>query len=284
MKIAMECVPCFLKQTVSSLKMITLEEHDQEIVLREVLELASKIDFELSPPEFGQMIHKLIREKTNSTDPYKKLKVLANQRAKELYKVIQPRVMKATNPFYMAIKFAIAANIMDFGVFSDWNEANVIESFNKAKSKEICGKICDRLYKKISLAKNVLVLGDNAGEVVFDKLLIETFPGNAKIYYAVKGSPVINDVTIDDAYDAGIGEVAEIISNGTDIPGTVFEKCSSQFRNIFNSVDLIVSKGQGNFETLHDRNKKIYFMLQIKCRAIADKYGYNVGDWKLVNH
>ncbi|MDA3898953.1 MAG: ARMT1-like domain-containing protein [Spirochaetes bacterium] len=116
------------------------------------------------------------------------------------------------------------------------------------------------------------------GETLFDRILIEQFPGNAKVYYAVKGSPVINDATKEDALDVSIDKVAKIVSNGTDIPGTIIEDCSPNFQKLFKDADVIVSKSQGNFETLNENEREIFFILQIKCAALACRNGFHKED------
>ena len=136
-----------------------------------------------------------------------------------------------------------------------------------------------QLKQDLDNAKNVLILADNAGETVFDSLLIEQLPEHLEVTYAVKGSPVINDAVEADAIDAGIDELAEVIDNGTDAPGTLLHQCSSSFIEYFNSADVVIAKGQANFETLNTANREIYFLTQIKCPVIAKAYDYQVGDW-----
>ena len=128
-------------------------------------------------------------------------------------------------------------------------------------------------------ANSILILGDNAGETVFDKLFIENVKTNGKIYYAAKASPIINDATINDALNVGLDNVSEIISNGTNAPGTLLGSCSQEFIDIYNKADVVIAKGQANFETLNNEKRKIYFLTQIKCSAIAEKYNFCVGDW-----
>jgi len=183
------------------------------------------------------------------------------------------------NPFSAAVRFAIAGNILDFGAKTEWSESRVRESFAKALEVSLAADHTDELHSRLKTAKTVLVLGDNAGEAVFDRLLIERFPGSAKVYYAVKGSPVINDITEEDAKDSGITGVAEIINNGTDIPGTHLPSTSQEFRKCFFSADVVISKGQGNFETLLDEDRDIFHILQIKCESLAKRNNLSLGDW-----
>lgn len=160
----------------------------------------------------------------------------------------------------------------------------IAKSFAEAieNGKRFDGEKLSRLYNEIKMAKRVLILGDNAGEAVFDRLLIENCPRKTGIYYAVKSAPVINDVTADEAMDSGLGKVATIIANGADIPGTVLEKCSPAFSEIFNTADVVIAKGQGNFETLNEERRKIWFLFQVKCPVIAKYYHFTLSHWMIL--
>jgi uncharacterized protein with ATP-grasp and redox domains len=135
------------------------------------------------------------------------------------------------------------------------------------------------LENRIKCSKTILFLGDNAGEIVFDKLLIETI-NHPNVYYAVRGKPVINDVTVDDASYVGIDKIAKVISNGYDAPSTIIEKASKEFKRIYNDADLIISKGQGNLEGLINNTRNdLYFLLMVKCDVIARLLGVKKGDY-----
>ncbi|MCK5255186.1 MAG: DUF89 family protein, partial [Deltaproteobacteria bacterium] len=119
---------------------------------------------------------------------------------------------------------------------------------------------------------------DNAGEIVFDRLFIEQLP-REKVTYVVRGEPIINDVTIEDAREVDMFELVDVIDNGSDAPGTILETCSHEFQKRFASSDLVIAKGQGNYETLSDINKRIFFLLQVKCPVIAKDIGFEVGSF-----
>jgi len=279
MRACLECIPCFIRQAMDACKMVLDDKQIQQKVMKKVLLATAEFDMNLTPPEMAQKIHRIIREETGCEDPYFDIKQKSTDRAIEIRDKVQFRV----NSFEKAVRFSIAGNIMDFGVKSTWNEDLIMESFNKAENIAIDRDMIGKLYEEIAPAKTVLVLADNAGESVFDKMLIENFPGSAEVIYAVKGSPIINDVTQYDAERADIGSVATIISNGVDIPGTSLEQSSSEFVDCFNRADVIIAKGQGNFETLNTCKRKVYFLFQVKCSVIADYYDYGLGDWMVTN-
>ena len=131
-------------------------------------------------------------------------------------------------------------------------------------------------------AQDILYLADNAGEIVFDRLLIEQLPMQ-KITVVVKGFPIINDATMEDAVAAGLTEIVSVIDNGSDAPGTILEICSDAFVSRFEQADLIITKGQGNYETLSDIDKNIYFILKAKCPVIASDLGCPIGQMVLIN-
>ena len=279
MRTSLECIPCFIRQALDAAKMITSDEKILISAMKKVMAAMAAFDLSLTPPEAGQIIHRIIRAEVNDSDPYIKLKRLSTRRATELGERVKNSIYASGNSFETAVKFSIAGNIMDFGMKSEWDESHIMSSFKKAETEPVDSKTIQRLYDEIKNAKNVLVLGDNAGETVFDRLLIETFPGNARVFYGVKGSPVINDAVAEDAIEAGINSVAEILPNGTDSSGTLLHKCTPEFIEQFNAADVVIAKGQGNFETLNNAARKIYFLFQVKCAVIADFYNFKNGEW-----
>lgn len=279
MRTCLECIPCLIRQALDAARMVSSDEKSIEKVMKQVLKASSEFDLNLTPPEMGQIVHRIIRNELGNSDPYFAIKEQSTMRALKLSSKVEELINNSIAPFETAVRFAIAGNIMDFGAKSKWDEDHIMNSFDKALTMPVDITAVDQLYQKIAVAEKVLVLGDNAGEVVFDKLLITQFPGNAEVIYAVKDSAVINDVTRYEAERSGIAEFAKIISNGLDMPGTAIKRCSKEFIKEFNEADVVISKGQGNFETLNADNREIFFLLQIKCQVIADSYDYSLGDW-----
>lgn len=274
-----DCIPCFVRQALDACRMITADEALIQSLLSRVLALLSARKLDVPPPVIVAEIHRLIRAELGKDDPYEALKKRSTEKALELSESATKMIAQSKDPFAAAVRFAIAGNILDFGAKTQWDEKRVLHSFYQALDKNIPQDKTDALRCRLEKANTVLVLGDNAGEAVFDRILIENFPGQPKVYYAVKGSAVINDVTAKDALDAGLGAITEILPNGTDIPGTWLESCSPEFRRVFDSADVVISKGQGNFESLGETNREVFFLLQIKCESLGKRNGYSVGDW-----
>lgn len=130
-------------------------------------------------------------------------------------------------------------------------------------------------------AKTVLYLADNAGEIVFDRVFIEEFCDNRKVIFAVRDKPAINDALMEDAIFCGIDKVAQVVSSGIDAPGTILKYCLDEFLKIFRQADLIISKGQGNFESLSQEKKPIFFLFMVKCPVIAKEIGCKMEDMVL---
>jgi damage-control phosphatase, subfamily I len=234
-----------------------------------------------SNPQYQRELQRKLRDLNGNNDPYREEKVLSNQVALELYKEWKPKVISSDDPFQLALRLALAGNVMDYGPghHFDINDtiANVIlANFSIDHSSS--------LRQRIRNAKRILYLGDNAGEIVFDKMLIETIM-HPFVTYVVRGGPAINDVTLEDSVSTGMDLVADVISSGYDAPSTILGKSSEEFQMHYNSADLIISKGQGNFEGLmNERDPRLFFLLMVKCDLIAEKIGVPKGSFVVLNY
>jgi len=228
-----------------------------------------------SSPEFSVMLHRKLKEFSGNEDVYASEKDESNKKAKEMAAKWLPEKI-SDYPFDLTLRLAIAGNIMDYGAPTNRDIEKNIEYVLKTDFAIDHSKT---LQNEIKNAKQILYLGDNAGEIVFDKLFIENI-NHPNIYFAYRGFPIINDVTIKDVKELEMEKVAKPISNGYDAPSTILEKCSQEFREVWKNSDLIISKGQGNLEGLIDeKNKKIYFLLMIKCDVIAEHLHVKKGDF-----
>jgi len=283
MKTYFDCIPCFVRQTLDSVRLITDDEQVHETVMREVLRLACKMDLHQSPPLMGQKIHRLIRELVGTEDPYRKVKGKFNNIALKLYPKLRQIIVCSEDPLATAVRLAIAGNIIDFGVNSTLHETDLEETISQSLSDEFVGMQLEPFRNAVNKAEDILYIADNAGEIVFDRLLIEQLPYE-KVTVVVKGMPVINDATMEDAVVAGLPRIVEVIDNGSDGPGTILESCSRQFRYRFDNADLIIAKGQGNYETLSDVDKDIFFILKAKCPVIARHLRCEIGSMMLIKN
>jgi len=275
MKTYRDCVPCMSRQALASARMAVDDEALRGRVMQQVERAISEMDMRQSPPVMGQRIHRIIRETAGDRDPYREVKERFNQLALELYPVLKARVNSADRPMEAAIRLAIAGNIIDCGANSEVDEDHVHAAVESAFAEPLTGN-ADDFAEAVSTAENILYLADNAGEIVFDRLLIEMLPLE-KVTVAVRGAPVLNDATFDDAEKAGLFDMVDVIENGSDAPGTILNDCSDEFRKRFLEADVVVAKGQGNYETLSEVDKEMFFLLKVKCRVIARDIGCDVG-------
>lgn len=275
MKTFFDCIPCFIRQALDSARLVTDDEQVHEQLLREVLRAASEMDLRHSPPAMGQQIHRLIRRLTGQSDPYREMKDRFTRLALELYPKLRERVYASSRPLETALRLAIAGNVIDFGVDARVDESHLYEAIEDSLSASLDGDVRS-FAEALSSASTILYLADNAGEIAFDRLLLEQMPVE-KVTVAVRGAPVINDATMADTQASGILGLVEVIDNGSDAPGTILDDCSAAFRRRFDEADIVVAKGQGNYETLSDVTKDIFFVLKAKCPVIADHLGCPVG-------
>ncbi|MEN8126958.1 MAG: ARMT1-like domain-containing protein [Planctomycetota bacterium] len=277
MKIYLDCIPCFLRQALDSARLVTDDESIHEQILYDVLHLSKNLNFHQTPPAIGQQIHRRIRELTGNSDPYRDLKKCHNRFAMELYELLEPTVHSTEAPLETAVRLAIAGNIIDLGVKTSVSDSDIQKTINDSLTASFDRAMVEQLRSETERAKDILYLTDNAGEIVFDRLLIKQLPVE-KVTVVVKGQPIINDATMEDAECVGLTEIAEVVDNGSDAPGTILETCSQDFRDRFEKADLIIAKGQGNYETLSDLDKNIFFILKAKCPVIARDIGCKIGD------
>jgi len=275
MKASLDCIPCFVRQALETARLVSEDTSVHERLIRDLLHWAGEMDFAQSPPVLGQRIHRRLREITGVEDPYRTIKDRHNRIALGLYSELKSRMENASDTFAMAVQLAIAGNVIDLGAKHGSYEVDILSSLQRALEETIVGDM--ELFRKTATgAHRILYLADNAGEIVFDRLLIEQLSPE-RITVAVRGAPVINDATMADAQAAGIHEIVEVIENGSDAPGTVLKDCSQQFQRRFDQADLVIAKGQGNFETLSAEKHNIFFLFKIKCPVIAAHVGLPVG-------
>lgn len=274
MKTYLECIPCFMQQAYKAAKMSTKDDDQIKLIFDEVGKKIQSFSMKYTPAEYGAEVYKIISEITGVKDPYKQIKDDSIKDAKALIPYLKKNIAKSDNRLQTAVRIAIAGNIIDFGVNETFSLKDDIE---KILIQDFA--ISDFNYFKSVLksAKTILYIGDNAGETVFDKLLIEEFK-NKKVFYAVREIPVINDAIFEDAINSDLNEVAEIISSGVKAPGTILNQCNEKFLELFQSADLVISKGQGNYEGLSDVKRPLFFLLKSKCEVIAKDLGVKKND------
>ena len=292
MRTYLDCIPCFFKQALEAGKIAGASKVIQKRILDKLAKDFPKFSLSASPPEIGRDIYAIVRKITKKKDPFAKIKVKSNALALNIYKKLKNKVAHSSDRLLMATELAIAGNIIDYGVKNSLNVdtelARILAEENRSIKQESKVTFDYNSFKRaLKKSHTILYLGDNAGETVFDRVLIEEIKRDDKnnnITYAVKKSPVINDALIKDAIDCGIDKSAKIISSGSDAPGTVLSLCKKSFLNLFNKADMVISKGQGNFEALSGSKRPVFFLFMAKCPVVAQHVGCKIGDIILSYH
>lgn len=273
MKTYLECIPCFFKQALFAARAATKDERKVKQVLDRIAELIPGIPLGNPPPETARLIYSAVREITGVPDPFKAHKDESIENALSLYPELKSEVEKSEDPLRTAVRIAIAGNAIDLGANPGSDpKVEMGDLFKEEPSIDDYASFKSMLGK----ARTVLYLGDNAGETVFDRVLIETMAKDT--VYAVRDSPIINDATVEDAEKSGIDRVARIITSGCDAPGIILKRCSQEFLDVWGTADVIVSKGQGNLESLSGEEGPIFFLLKVKCPVIARHLGAGIGE------
>ena len=278
MRTHLDCFPCFLRQALEASRMATKNEEIQRKVLNSVLSILSNISIYASPPEIAHLVHLGVKSITGDYDPYKEVKKKQNELALKYESTLSAQIAEMSDPLKVAMMFSAAGNAIDLG--PDYPIHGVYRKYMEMISKGFARDDYELFCEKISRSKSVLYLGDNAGEIVWDKILVEEILEhfNLEITYVVRGFPVLNDVTTEDAHFVGMDKLVKVISNGFDAPGALLKRCSKEFLRRYQKSDLILSKGQGNYESLSGENRKIFFLINVKCPVIAKDIHCNIGD------
>lgn len=264
MKLSKYLLEFIYKHILHTCKFLNLDYDLRLIIMNTAIELINKANPDVKPPEIVYKIHEKIREITNDPDPYKSVKEQSTIESLKLYPYLKSIMEDSENPLETAVRIAIAGNIIDFGTLTKFD---ISKNLKRILVQPFAIDHINEFKQRIKKSKHVLYIADNAGETVFDKVLIEIL--NQNVVYAVKSGPIINDATVDDAKSAGIDECAELISCGAQTPGTILRLCNKQFIQEFNNADTIIAKGQANFMMLNNTNNKIFNLLQIKNEYLA---------------
>lgn len=284
MKVKYDCIECLTRQTITLAKKMTADEVSQQNIISFGLKALGEHSFKVAPPLITGLVYEYAQVLSGVTDAFEDEKKDHNLIAQNMIEDmdLRDKVLMSDQPFDTAVRLSIAGNIIDFSVGYDIDESLVKDSVELCMTSELHGESTDTLKEDVERAKKILVLSDNAGEIVFDQLLVSFLP-KCKTTYVVKGGPIVNDATMEDAEAVGMTKLLKVIDTGSTIQGTMLDHCSEEFNKVFEDSDLIISKGQANYETLnHLSDKNIYFLLRAKCGCIADEIGCQQNDFVII--
>jgi hypothetical protein len=232
------------------------------------------------PIEISLPLYEKMEEVFGKNDYFENEKIKANNIFLNMYDELIFMCENSEDKIHSALKLSAVGNYIDFGINNAFGELEW-EIENLLKTKEFYLNDIELFKKDLEVAKTLLFIHDNAGEIVLDKILIQVikniFP-NIKVYSAVRSQPIINDATLYDAESIKLNELSLVLESGSKYPGTLLSNVSGEFRNIFNEADVIISKGQGNYEGLVGTGKGIFFILMAKCDVVAESLNMKKGD------
>ncbi|MCD6297057.1 MAG: DUF89 family protein [Deltaproteobacteria bacterium] len=284
MLIKPDCIPCILRMSITAIRKLALNEDAVKELYIRILEIPSfrGQSWDITSAEIIELVWRKIADTTKSADPLYSLKSEQNKRIMEVYPFLKKLVDEASDPLYTAVKLAILGNAIDVMISDSrqYIENSITEKLEAPLSREIFGEFKRRLKQ----SRFLLIFGDNAGEIVFDRLLIETIRKmyDPEIAFVVRSVPTLNDATLDEARLVGIDKLTMLVENGIDgpLPGTILKRCSNEVTDLVSRADLIISKGGGNFDTLEEEKEylkdKITFMLLSKCDPYYKYFGVGI--------
>jgi uncharacterized protein with ATP-grasp and redox domains len=273
-KARFSCVPCFVKQAMNAIRLSTEDPAVQQRAMDLVLLRLRGIDLSQSPALLSNIVYEAAREVTGVRDPFAQAKRETNAAALALLPALRRKIDSAADPLHTAIKAALSGNIIDLGIGHKFDIARDVERMMDA---ELTIDDYAAFLGALGGARRLLYCCDNSGEIAFDCLLIERLRERCAVTATVKSLPIINDATMEDAEAVGLTRLIPVIETGTDYIGVHWERSSAEFRRAFLEADLIIAKGQGNFETLNTRREEIFFLLKAKCAEVASELGVAEG-------
>ena len=279
MNITNECVNCIVSQVDKATKLLNLNEKLSNEIMEEVNKKAKNFSFDETPPFIAKDVYQYLGHMTNLKDPLENLKQESIKKASSYLPLINEKIKNSDDKLFTAIKAAVAGNVIDFATIAEFSLDDEINSiFDTDFSINDYKLFKEKLFKTDKL----IILSDNAGENVFDKVLVKTIKEllpNLKIIYATRGKAIINDITTKEAFQVGIDEYCEVMSSGVDTPGLEKKRASKEFLELFHSIPLILSKGMGNFECLESyKDERVFFLFKVKCTVVGNKIGRNLGE------
>ena len=276
------CHHCIEHQLKLLSTAIGKDETTKSIVLDELLSIYRGVADSASPPELAALYYEYFERKTGIGDPFRREKAYSTELALRLLPELRRQVDAAgEGAFDRALLFAIGGNIIDYGVNPDFDIDGAERQIRQVLDYEYDRESAAELRRRMESAGDIVYILDNCGEAVIDRLLIERFPG--KVTVAVRGRPILNDVTREDAVASGL-DFVPIIDNGDGAPGVSLRRSSPEFVRRLRAADLVVAKGQGNFEAMGDdfHDRPAFYLLRTKCDVICDRLGAKMNSIQII--
>lgn len=275
MKVSAECMHCLVKRQADNIKKYP-DEEKKAAYLGKVLGIIANHAAEEPAPVLLSHIGRLHEVYFGKPFSFDELKQGYNAMMLEKEAEIREKITQAAAPLALALRFAQIGNYIDFGAMDSVDDAKLMEFLKQAETLPLLEDTYQSFMEDLKTAKKLVYLTDNCGEVVLDKLLMETIKQTAshlEITIIVRGEPVLNDATMEDALQVGLETCGKVIPNGTNIAGTYIPWVSAEAKDALDEADLLISKGQGNFESLHGCGLNIYYLFLCKCQWFMERFG-----------
>ncbi len=273
------CVECIINQSRRVSEAIRADDALSKRMVDYVEAAGAQFDFTKSPPEVASSIYETMAEIAGMEDLYGELKAHATEKAKTFIPQLRKELEMSTDQLLTAIKIAVAGNVIDLAAEVTFD---LHEEMGKIFETDFAYDDMVPLAQALDQASTLLYIGDNVGEHIFDYLCIETlqelYP-KLEISYMVRGNPIINDVTMFEAKEAGFDTLCHLVDSGVNTPGFAYERANKESQELFDSVDLVITKGMGNYECLSPSPRSnLCYLLKVKCNVVANSLGQSVGD------
>ena len=269
------CKTCTRKKAKMFMELYQASKERREEVLRQVERFLDEASPDLSAPRMMAGVLDLLKKETGISDPYERSKREYNQLLLGMEEELSRRIHEAEDLFTVAMRYVTVGNYIDFRALSDVNEEQLRTLLRDCGQFELNPEEVRRFREELGSARELLYITDNAGEIVLDKIFIkvlkELYP-KLQVSVLVRGEPVLNDATAEDAKLIGLDRVAAVIPSGTSVPGTQYGQISREARDCMDRADLCLAKGQGNFESLRECGKNIYYLFLCKCDLFVERF------------
>jgi hypothetical protein len=279
MKIDEACVDCIVNQSYRVCDAIVAPKDLRELITSSVKEMSKDFSYDETPPEIASVVYEKMALMANKTDLYDEVKSLSTQKALSFIPLLEEKLLNSQDKLLTVTKIAVAGNVIDLAAAVEFD---LEEELTKVFDTDFAHNDFNKLRARLKDAKSVLVIGDNVGEHIFDYLFVQTLKSlypDARYSYMVRGTPIINDVTIKEAKEAGFDKICSLVDSGVNTPGFTYTRANNESKQLFDNADLVISKGMGNYECMNDTHRNnVCFLLKVKCEVVASSLNKRVGD------
>ncbi len=274
-----DCIGCLINQSVKVADAIDADKILKTQLISSIEAMSKNFSFLDTPPEIAADIYKKMALIANKKDLYDDVKALSTKKALSFVPLVKDKLLHSKNRLLTATKIAVAGNVIDLATEIEFDLADELD---KIFDTEFAINDFKILENSLLTAKNVVILGDNVGEHIFDYIFIEVlkelYPDSNYSYF-VRGTPIINDVTIVEAKELGFHNICNLVDSKVNTPGFTYSRASKEAQELFDIADLVISKGMGNYECLSPSHRdKICFLLKVKCGVVANSLKKEIGD------